>query len=389
VYTLSDGSTKNVTDQRVDSSKTDVSGVYVSKGSSLTLVNPTITTSGDTSSNDNSSFHGLNAAVLAVDGSKVAISGGSIATSGAGANGLFAAGSGAVATMTGGTITAKGRGGHGVMATKGGTVLLTNVDITTMQERGAPIATDRGSGTIIVKGGTTHSAGMGSPALYSTGKITVSDATMVSTGAEGAVIEGANSITLHNCSLTGDKLDGAMIYQSFSGDAVGQKGVFTMDGGSLAAKTGPLFFVTNTNATIRLSGVKLSASSGVLVKASTGRWGRTGHNGGIANLTADGETLNGDLISDASSSISATLKNKTVLSGTVTGASLTLDATSTWNVTGDSVLTSLTLADTTNGSIAGITSNGHKVTYNASLEANKWLGGKTYTLPGGGMLAPK
>jgi hypothetical protein len=76
-----------------------------------------------------------------------------------------------------------------------------------------------------------------------------------------------------------------MIHQSFSGDAEGREGTFTMTGGSLKATSGPLFFVTNTRGNVRLKGVKTSAASGVLVKAGVDRWGRTGCNGGKAALT--------------------------------------------------------------------------------------------------------
>ncbi len=390
VYTLSDGSSKTEADKSIGSDMTDTSAVYVYNGSSLTLTNPTIETSGRSSSNEASSFHGLNAGVLAGVNGKVTINGGSISTTGSGANGLFAAGQGSVATMVGGKIHATGGGAHGVMATKGGTVYLTNVEIVTTNERGAPIATDRGSGTIVVKGGITWSGGKGSPAIYSTGVITVSDATMLATGAEGAVIEGSNSITLNNCNLTGEKQNGAMIYQSFSGDAEGRRGVFTMTGGSMTAKVGPLFFVTNTNAVIKLSGVKLSAASGVLVNAGVARWGRTGSNGGHASLTADHQEMAGDLAADEISSIAVSLTNGSVLTGKATHAAISIDATSKWIVTGDSALTSLTVAGGASGSsIGSIVGNGHAVTYDASLNANAWLGGKTYTLAGGGTLSPK
>ncbi len=51
----------------------DVSAVYVTNGGNLTLKNPTINTSGNTSSQINSSFYGLNAAVLATKGSALTI----------------------------------------------------------------------------------------------------------------------------------------------------------------------------------------------------------------------------------------------------------------------------------------------------------------------------
>ncbi len=67
--------------------------------------------------------------------------------------------------------------------------------------------------------------------------------------------------------------------------------------------------------------------------------------------------------------------------------SLSLDSSSTWNVTADSYLT--TLSDTSGISgtaITNINGNGHTVYYDAA--ANPALGGQTYTLNGGGVLKP-
>ena len=75
-----------------------------------------------------------------------------------------------------------------------------------------------------------------------------------------------------------------------------------MDGGSLSAAQGPLFFVTNTRGIIHLQNVKLSAASGVLVNAAASRWGRSGSNGGHVELTAENQKLAGDITVDKVSS---------------------------------------------------------------------------------------
>ena len=157
-------------------------GVYVTNGGVLTLINPTITTSGDSSSTDASSFYGLNGAVLVNDGSSVTIKGGTITSTGSGANGVIPTGTGSTATLTDVTITASGGAAHGVMATQGGTLILNNVTIATTGGSGAPLATDRGSGTVTVTGGTMTSGTGKYPGIYSTGVITVTGATITSTG---------------------------------------------------------------------------------------------------------------------------------------------------------------------------------------------------------------
>jgi hypothetical protein len=347
-------------------------------------------TTGNTSSQENSSFLGQNAGVLVTKNSRVAIFGGSISTTGGGANGLFAYGPGAFASMNGGSITATGEGGHGVMASGGGSLAITNVDMVTERIHGGVVATDRGGGTIWVSGGKITAHGADSPGIYSTGDIRAENATFIATGSEGAVIEGRNSIALKNCEMSGALKCGVMIYQSFSGDAEGQEGAFSMDGGSLSAAQGPLFFVNNTRGMVHLKDVKLSAASGVLVNAAASRWGRSGSNGGHVELTGDNQKLAGDIDVDKVSSAIVTLKNNSALSGAVQNAALALDATCEWKVTADSALTSLTDKDCLSGdTITNIHGNGHAVLYQAALAANKWLGAKTWKLAEGGTLSPE
>jgi hypothetical protein len=213
------------------------------------------------------------------------------------------------------------------------------------------------------------------------------------------VIEGANSVTLNDDTVSTSKAGkwGVMIYQSMSGDAQGAKGTYTQTGGSLSdsATDSPLFYVANTNGVITLKGVKVTAAGGVLLKAAAGQWGQSGSNGGAAALTTVGQRLSGDLVADKLSSIGVTLKSGSVLTGAVnaTGGaksvSLALDSSSTWQVTADSHLTALTGAGVSGARITNITGNGHTVTYVKSDSANSYLGGKTYTLSGGGTLAAK
>jgi hypothetical protein len=397
-YTQSAG-TKSEQDQTYSSSEDDRSAILVSDGGSFTATNGDIQTTGDSSSNDSSSFYGLNAAVVATSSSFITLSGGSITTTGSGANGAFATGEGSSVSLSNVTIEAAGGGGHGVMATQGGAVTLDEVKITTAGANSAPLATDRGGGTITATGGSALASGKDSPALYSTGTITVTGGTYEATGAEAAVIEGGNTINLTDVALSSSMADkwGVMIYQSMSGDAAGTQGTFTMRGGSLTytGANGPLFYVTNSTGVISLAGVQVKCASGVLVKAAAGNWGTSGSNGGTALLTADGQRLTGNLVADNLSSLAITLKNSSSLAGAINPdrsakeASLALDATSIWIVSADSYLSVLTLSTGISGtSISSIVGNGHTVYYDAANAANSVLSGKTYSLAGGGTLKP-
>ena len=390
-YLLS-GQTATLSNQEITATDTNESIVKVTDGGNLTLTNSKLTKTGDTSADGSSNFYGLNAGILATTDSKIILKDASINTSASGSNAVFATGEGAYIEVSNVTIKTTKDSSRGLDATLGGTVTAKNVNVDTAGAHCAGLATDRGGGTVDLKYGAVTTAGEGSPGIYSTGAISASDSSFKATGSEAAVIEGRNSITLTNCSLSGAKKHGVMLYQSYSGDAEVGTSSFTMTGGSLKAAVGPLFYSTNTDAVITLKGgAALEATSGTFLTASADSWGTTGSNGANVDLTADSEQLNGNITCDSISTITATLKNNTTLKGTVNtdniakSIAISLDSTSIWNVTGTSYITSLTDSDTT---LTNIKDNGNTIYYDSSASANSWLDGKTYTLTNGGKLAP-
>jgi hypothetical protein len=381
-YYYQSGGTASETGKTYTSSITDTSGVYVTSTGIFSLVNSSVNTTGNTTSSDSSSFYGLNAIVRADLGSTLTLDGCSLSSTGSGANGVLATGSATQVTMSSDTISTTGSGAHGIDATYAATINATNVVMTTTGDHSSVIATDRGGGSVTVSGGSATASGALSAAIYSTGSITVSSATLSSGAADGAVIEGSNSITLTNTTLTG-YTDGVKFYHSESGDASGFTGTLTTSGGSITATAGDCLYVTNETAVINLSnGTTLGASTGYLLHAL---------DTATVTLTASGETLTGSLLADAATSTaSVTLSNGSTLKGAVQYVSLTLDATSTWNVTANSVVTGLTDAAGISGTaVSNITGNGYTIYYDASLSSNSTLGGKTYTLSGGGYLKPE
>ena len=197
-------------------------------------------------------------------------------------------GDGTTVTLSGTTILTTGDGSGGIMTTGGGTTYASGLTIETSGRSSAAIRTDRGGGTVVVDGGSYTTNGLGSPAIYSTADITVSNATLVSNLSEGVCIEGKNSITLTDCDLTADNtqcngnatfLDTIMIYQSMSGDADTGTSAFTMTGGSLTSKSGHVFHVTNTHAIITLSGVDIANedADNVLLSVCDDGWNGGNH----------------------------------------------------------------------------------------------------------------
>ena len=385
-----DTSFKTQIDETYTSDTADENALLIMQAG-VTLDNPSVFKTGDSDGGDNCNFYGLNAAVLIKDGADVVITGGTVESSASGANGVFvyggnggrnsAAGDGTTLHISDTMITTTGDGSGGIMTTGGGVTYAENLTVTTSGRSSAPIRTDRGGGTVVVDGGTYTSNGLGSPAIYSTAKITVKNATLVSNLSEGVCIEGMNSIALENCDLTADNtqcnghasfLDSIMIYQSMSGDADSGTSSFTMTGGSLTSLSGHMFHVTNTHAVITLSGVKLvNEGSDVLLSVCDDGWSGSSN---TAELAADAQTLSGTILVGSNSTLTLTLKNGSAFegcfSGNITNAkgeqvsaetgtvNVSLDETSTWTLTADTDITSFS------GSAANVISNGYTLTVN-------------------------
>jgi hypothetical protein len=309
--------------------------------------------------------------------------------------GICAIGEGSSVILLKCAITTTGRSSHGVFVTGGGAASLKDVSIITKGEHSSTLATDTGGGTIIVEGGAYITSGKYSAGIYSTGDIRASNATFKAEVDNAAVMEYGSKITLNNTSLWSGKKGAVMIFQSVPN--AGNISEYKMTGGEVKS-AGPIFYVTNTEATINLKGVKLSSESGIVLKALKGYWGSDVASakpirGGTVTFTADEQTLQGDIVMDENSSITATLKNKSKLKGAINAdkkgkkMNFILDPSSTWDVTADSCLDILTLSEVSGDSIPNIIGNGHTVYYDKTLSTA--LGGKTYNLTKGGKLQPK
>lgn len=250
---------------------------------------------------DDYSFYGTNSAIVVVgEGSSIAINGVTISTNVSGANAIVAT-NGGEALIENSKIATGKDGSRGLHATFGGYINADGIEIATLGGSSASIATDRGEGSIIANNMKLSTAGAGSPLIYSTGNITVTNSTGISTGAQIAVVEGKNSINIQGCefSATGNgnrnNVDnaGVMIYQSMSGDADEGTGSFTATDCTLKVNSStiydqvPFFFITNTNANIDLTGttVEFSKEQVFISAKGTTEWGRSGANGGKVTIT--------------------------------------------------------------------------------------------------------
>lgn len=403
-YTAANEYTEDTTvsNETIESTGTDENAALISSGASVTLDNDTITrTSEDSKGGDNSSFYGVGAAVLATDGTAY-VKDGSVTTDAAGGAGLFAYGDGTV--YASGTIvkTTQDTSG-GVHVAGGGTLYGWDLDVETNGESSAAIRSDRGGGTMVIDGGNYVSNGVGSPAVYSTADIAVSNATLTANGSEAICIEGLNSIHLYDCDLTGNMSDldqndntwTVILYQSMSGDSEVGNSTFQMDGGSLTSENGGVFYTTNTESTITLNNVDINYNDDneffLQCTGNTNQRGRgqSGVNGADCHFTGISQDMQGDVIWDSISDLDFYLTEGSSLTGAVVDdesyageggegyCNVYVSADSTWTVTGDSTVSSLE----NEGTI--VDSNGKTVTIQGTDGTVYVQGDSEYTITTG------
>lgn len=354
-----------ISGETIESTGTDENALLVT-GGTVSVDGATVTrASDDSTGGDASSFYGVGAAILATGGT-LTVSNSTITTDANGGAGVFAYGD-AVVTVSDATISTSGDTSGGVHVAGGGALYASNLTVTTEGASSAAVRSDRGGGTLVVDGGSYTASGSGSPAVYVTADVTLSNAALTATGSEALCLEGLNSVLLTDCDLTGDMPDQdqndttwtVILYQSMSGDSEVGKGTFTMEGGSLTSLNGGLFYTTNTESEFSLRNVTLTAAddSEFLLRctgnANRRGWGQTGANGADCTFTAAEQTMDGDVIWDSISNLSLNLTEGSVLTGAILddescageggdgACALTIDAASKWIVTGDSVLTML------------------------------------------------
>ncbi|MCR5344203.1 MAG: hypothetical protein K6E70_12670 [Butyrivibrio sp.] len=375
-----------------DSSVADESALMISTSEEVSISNATVTKTGDSDGGDSCNFYGLNAVVLVKDGSTTTITDSTITSDADGANGVFsyggnggkngADGDGTKVIISDTTITTTGDGSGGIMTTGGGITEASNLTIETSGRSSAAIRTDRGGGTVTVDGGSYTTNGLGSPAIYSTADITVSNATLTSNLSEGVCIEGINSITLNDCDMTANNTDTnsnatfydtIMIYQSMSGDADSGTSTFTMNGGTLTSKNGHVFHVTNTQAVINLDNVKIvnEDSANVLLSVCADGWKGDSN---VATVNASNQTLDGTILVGSDSELTLNLTDGSDFTGAIDGnitnakgesvskevgaVSVSIDKSSTWTLTADTYITSF------DGDMSNVNTNGYTLYVN-------------------------
>ncbi|MEO9187330.1 MAG: hypothetical protein ABI467_27800 [Kofleriaceae bacterium] len=241
---------------------------------------------------------------------------------------------------------------------------------------GAASATNQGYTSTSTDESTIYVAGGGDLTLVNP-TIAKSGRGTSASGTNAAVrVESAGHVLMTNGSISTDSAGAIALSATGQGSSIEvYRGAITTTG------TSAYGILAALGANIRVERTPIRVASDTIARAT---------GASVVTLLINADTSSGALIADASSTITATLQAAAQLTGAVQGAALSIDATSTWVVTANSALTTLTLP----GGIAGATipnivGNGFTVTYVASLPGNAALGGNSYTLTGGGQLVPR
>lgn len=294
------------------------------------------------------------------------------------------------------TITSNAKNSSTIFTTDTNTSLtLENVTLVTNEENSKNIiAQDNSEITISNSKLTTNKKT--SELFYSSSKITV-DNVEANTVSNFASLIGTNKLTITNSKLTSDvneEYKGMFIVESKEeGSSSITNAELTIENSNVRVNNAseyynkiPLFYVYDTNTKINLTKNNLSYGSGILLNVES----KEGSSNKNTVFTITDSIIRGHIYSDKNSAIRINLNNA-IYYGSINNNNtsqyidISLDKTSTWYLTGNSYVNTITIQKQ-NNITKYIKSNGYNIYYNS--KNNEWLNNRTIRLQGGGKLIP-
>ncbi|WP_042978176.1 autotransporter outer membrane beta-barrel domain-containing protein [Burkholderia sp. AU4i] len=262
----------------------------------------------------------------------IALSGTQVTTTGGGANGIVSTGGGArIAADAATVVRTAGSNALGIHVTGADSTLAATGTTVATTGAGAHAIVMDGGATALLSAAKIAASGSLADGIVARngGRIGDTGSTIASAAGNGATADSGGVLA-----LTGTTLKGAAAGVLTSDTlANGATSSVLVDGGSVTSATGPAFAARGGTADIAVrNGTVVTAGNGTLLDLS---------NGSNATFTASAVNLAGDIVSDASSTGNVLLANGTTLTGKIDPVALTVDPTSTWRMTGSSVLSSL------------------------------------------------
>ena len=361
---------------RINNAKVTASGIIIKKPS------------GDASNEHSLISQGINSALLVKGNSSAKFDGLRVTSSALNGNGVFACENKSNLLIDMGTIKTTGDNSSAVSVSYGAHADIQNTRGDTSGTNSPAINNSYSGGTIKLSDSSFTSTGKNSPVIYNKFDVFAENTFLTTTDSETVIIEDGGKTELKNCNILNSSSTSGATKSNFllfgrennpEKIAVAQ---FDVLGGNIVNGPGDVFRITNTEANINLTSSNIVSSpeeknlfnvSGNTMKG----WGTAGINGGKAYITTEKQKLEGRILVDNISYVSLDMKNNSYFKGSVNiqknvaapkplseNVKVIIDKTSTWELTGDSMVTTLI-------NEGKIIYNGHKITLADGTVLNK------------------
>ena len=349
----------------------DTENVIVVSNDMASLYGCDITKKGNASSNEN----GVNAAVLNNNGT-FSVDQGAITTNGTYAPALYVAGNGD--TFINKTkVSTTADNSNGIMNFGDGKITATDLELNTTGKNSSAIY-GGGLGRIFVTNGTYTTTGTNSPAIYSKGDILVKEATLKSENSEGVVLYGAGAVTLDGVTLvTGNSTTSGIYLQKGSSSDI-ETSTLNVSNSNITINSGDTLFVENTLSVINFENSTVTNKNGKLLKIKADS-SEGNDNINFVTLFLNNEKIRGDIEVTDNVSLSVNIDKESIFESNINKENknamifLTISKNSTFALTEDTYVTSLTNEEESNSNIYA---NGHKLYVNGeevSINQEKYV----------------
>lgn len=370
----------------------DQSALWLMNGASAHLNNPHIIKKGNTTNLEASRQGGLNAAIRAAGGSFLSMRDGHISTMGIGAAALFGAGNRTLLLIRGSSLRTWMDSSPGLAATSLSQARTSYLSIST-QGTNSPAVLITGQGSRMLAYETLLlTEGPQSPAILCSAGLNMDAARLQSDMSPALVVEPEGGVTLSQAALSGTNPATVLLRSQQANGADGPPLRLSLVRCSLSGmQDEPLFLITNVQADVTLSSVKVGQAGRRLMQVSAYLWGTAGYNGGNLFLRADDSHLSGDIEVDVLSRADVILGQGTVWEGKFTDGgrtALSLERGAVWQPGGSCMVGSIDFGgrEPEEGVRSILQVQGADVIYDPRV--NPGLENRSFSLPNGGRLLP-
>ncbi|MCR5542462.1 MAG: dockerin [Ruminococcus sp.] len=276
------------------------------------------------------------------------------------------------------TLSNRSDGCCGVRSGENGSVFGWDLTVNSSGAASSPIFAGKGSGNMVISGGSYSSSGEDSPAAESESVIAINEATLKGKKSEAVRVANPGMMYIYDCELSTDvktSVDGltaaAVLYGNSPYGAEDKLSRLYVEGGSITSH-GDVIFTTNCKSEVIISGTQISTDgNGYLVKCVSDPtrwgWGRKLCGGAVCSLTLKGQELSGNMLCDSLSTLDILISENSQYKGTpesvYIGAffgdsgkiSVSIDESSTWVIESDCTVSELhsagTIKDTNNKTV--------------------------------------